>query len=259
MAQSDFIPSLWTARIETNTERLNVFAQIVTTQYQGVLAYGNSVTLLTPKDVTVREYQGSVIWEQADANKIELKIDRRPYFAVRMDDLTVIQSNLDLLDQYSVKASAQLAGEVEKEVVAKTAATPAITVTSANLFNGVAQAASKLNAARYGRSARWLTVSSDLEATMLTDTRFVTASDEARQTGVIGRVLGFDVYSSPEIPVATALYGVNGALAIAGGVEEIQSHGFEDSFDVGIKGYYAFGVKVVETNGVGRIVVDETP
>ena len=103
MAQTDFIPTLWQARIESNLEALNVFDQIVTTKYTGTMGLGNKVVLLTPKDVTVRDYTGTITWESGDADKIELLVDQRKYFAVKVDDLVEIQSNMNLLDQYAEK------------------------------------------------------------------------------------------------------------------------------------------------------------
>ena len=97
MSVDNFIPQVWSARIEQRLRAALVFADVVNRDYEGLIQkYGDSVRINGIGPVTIAEYtknSTSITPEVLNDNSQTLLIDHSPYFAFSVDDVDQAQAN----------------------------------------------------------------------------------------------------------------------------------------------------------------------
>lgn len=109
MAVSNFIPQIWSRKIQKSLEMKTKLVDYCTRDYEGDCKFAGSVKILGVGDPRITGYNGNVDYEEmSDLGQI-LPIDFRDYFAFRVDDINKAQSVPGLPEKYQDKASSRLA------------------------------------------------------------------------------------------------------------------------------------------------------
>ncbi len=266
MSLANFIPTIWSARLLANLNKALVYGNLVDRSYEGEVRFGNTLKLNRPDSITVGDYSGTVTYQTPTSTQRTLVINQQKYFAFKVDDISRVQSNVDLIDAYSQRAAYALADAVDQYIASLYTAAGAgtatldITVSTPNVYAAFVELGRLLDEKNVPRQGRWVVVSPRVYAALLRDQNFVRSTETGQQmllTGAVGQVAGFSVFVSNNVPVVTGtttqhkcLAGVNMAIVFAGNVQEVESIRLPNEFATGVRGLYVFGAVAAEPNAL---------
>lgn len=153
----NFIPEIWSGKLIENFYDATVLAAVSNTDYEGEIRnFGDTVNIRQTPEITIRDYvKGQPLTvENPDKPKIQLVIDKGEYFACVEDDVDQVQSDINLMDQWSKDASERMKIKIDTRVLPNIAA-------GADSFNAGASAGKQSGAFNLGTSSSPLQVSAD--------------------------------------------------------------------------------------------------
>ena len=261
MANTNFIPEVWSASILENFHNQAVLTGLTNREYEGELKSGSKVKIAGIVDIKVKDYKTGVIPAASGGGKqprttapdtvadtgIEIVVDQEKSFDFLVDDIDRTQSNKSF-DKYTESAGiglvedaeAFLTGLLSTQGTAVTGLTSPTDWTSA--YNVVLGLRGKLTAAKVPYAGRVLLVNEKFENFLLSDGSKLTAFDKSNVTdglreAIIGRLLGFDVVVSPWMddtkPMAIGLH--KPSVAYVSQISKIESMRAENTFADGGK------------------------
>ena len=279
MALSDFVPTIWEARFIRNLEEQALWAQLAS---KHPITDGNKIKVPKfTKAVTIRDYTAGTAMtgpEAADGSVVDIDINKQKYFNIMVNDITAVQSRPEVLNEYSRRASLELAMQLDAHLkgvftafAAKASNTarretiselPSKAAGGKGFLNALIDMAATMDAAHFPRADRWIVVAADvwsgLVKWMLTQgtTIFVPQTAEAMMSsGMVGTLLDFTVYTSPSMPTVTlsskkhtiAMLG-QGRDAVGYGeqLDKIEAYRPESHFADAVRGLFTYGGAVLE-------------
>ena len=117
----NFIPEIWSGKLVENFYDATVLGAIANTAYEGEIKnMGDTVNIRTTPDITLRTYvKGqSLTVENPDKAKLQLLIDKGEYFACVEDDVDQVQSDVNMMDQWSKDASERMKIKIDTRILA---------------------------------------------------------------------------------------------------------------------------------------------
>lgn len=265
MSVSQFIPSVWSARIYEKLQETLVYGQpqVVNTDYQGDLTnFGDTVHAHSFSDVTVSPYQRNTTvlsYQELDDERRSITVDQSDYFGVRLDDLDAAQMQPKIVDRVSQNAAYQLAA-TQDSFVASTAVAGAGTtlddagtaraITTANAYTTFLEASVMLDEANIPEQGRYAVVPPWMAAVLLQDDRyFLQARGDAILNAQIGQIAGISILKSNRVPVGTSvsnvLIGHNMAFTYVSQINKTEGMRDKDSFADLLRGLQLYGGKVL--------------
>ena len=260
MSVSNFIPELWSKRINRKLRKSLVFGSVVNTDYEGEIGSGgDTVKINSIGDVTIGNYvpnSTSITPEQLNDYQTTLSIDTKKYFAFKVDDVDKAQVNANVMDEAMQSAAWGLKNAADESIAALyTGAANTITTTaidSTNAFAAVLTLGQYLSQENIPEDGRWLVIPPWFKTKLLLAKALVTdngAAADAFTNGKVGRVGGFDVYESNNVSNNGTTYyimaGTKKAISFAAQVNKVEAYRPEASFSDAVKGLYVYGTKVV--------------
>jgi hypothetical protein len=238
---SAFIPQIWSKRVLTRLDQINVMLRLVSRDYEGdIKDVGDTVWVRTYGNVTMSSYKrgGPINYGALVPTKESLQILDAQNFAFQVDDLDEAQMDLKALNGYTERAAVAMNNTIEAKCLsfwslANTAnklddgtlpsgsqtnsgtGNPVI-MSSAVAYSMIVLAGKALSKQNAPRDGRWIVVDPDYEAALLQDAKYFIRATEfgdmivqtgrigmpANKTpGFIGKCAGFDVYVSNVLPV----------------------------------------------------------
>lgn len=286
MAVDSFIPEVWNASLLTTLAKRYVFGQggIINKDYEGdVSEFGDTVHIGSLTDPTVATYTKNVtVIDPATLATTDqtLLIDQSKYFAFEVDDVDArqVRNSGDLLSKAASRAAAGLANTLDV-FVATLASTGAGTIMTAQdvatvdaAYLLVRKLRLQLDKNNVPVDGRWLVVSPEFYALILGDPRFIDASKYGSTSpimnGEVGRIVGFSVLVSNNLPAGTAgtppevsnfvMAGHSMAITLAEQINKTEAYRPDNSFSDAIKGLHLYGAKVVRPEALVVCDVDVT-
>ena len=260
MSVSNFIPELWSKRINQKLRESLVFGSVVNTDYEGEIGSGgDTVKINSIGDVTIGNYvpnSTSITPEQLNDYQTTLSIDTKKYFAFKVDDVDKAQVNANVMDEAMQSAAWGLKNAADESIAALyTGAANTITTTaidSTNAFAAVLTLGQYLSQENIPEDGRWLVIPPWFKTKLLLAKALVTdngAAADAFTNGKVGRVGGFDLYESNNVANDGTTYyimaGTRKAISFAAQVNKVEAYRPEASFSDAVKGLYVYGTKVV--------------
>ena len=272
MSVDNFKPTIWSRELLYSLKKNLVARQIANTNYQGeITSEGDTVKIQTPDAINVGDYDGSDITFQGLTSATQsLLIDRAKYFAFLVDDVDQAQSNVPLMQSYMVEASFSLADELDTHLFSLYTDADADNVitkealTAANIYAKMVEAKKRLSAANVPQMGRWAVLSPDEVALLEQSDEFISASDlgdQVKQTGIVGRIAGFQVFESNSVAEANdgtddlrhLPFGHSIAWTLAEQIVSTEAGRREAGFSDFVKGLHVYGTKVVRPKALGVI------
>ena len=275
MAITHFIPEVWAASIMENFHNQAVLTGMANREYEGALSSGSKIHIPGIVDVTVKDYKKGVIPDGGGGTKprttapdtisdtgIDLVVDQEKAFDFLVDDIDRAQAGRSF-DAYTKSASTGLVEDAETfltTLVTTTGTAMRGLTTPTNwetAYGNVLKIRAALTAEKVPQSERTLLINAAFEELLLADGSKLTAFDKADTTeglreATIGRLLGFDVVTSPWIdnakPTAVGLW--RPALAYVSQVDKVESMRAENSFADRVRGLHVYGGKVLRPTAV---------
>jgi N4-gp56 family major capsid protein len=275
MAYTNFQPEIWSKQLLSVFDKQVVMAKLVNTDYEGdIKEAGTSVRVRSYGNVTINTYtrNQTLSFETLTDPMQTLMIDQQRYFAFRVDDLDLAQSNINLKDGYTERAAIAIRNVVDSHLFGKytevqtsnvqgTLAAP-LTVNKNTIYNYITQMAEALDTNNVPNENRALVISPKYKTVMLQAPEFVRAGimgDSVVQNGRVGQLAGFDVYVSTNIPVLAG--GVVPMMALhpqflsfASQVAQVEAVRPADQFSTVVRGLYLYGSKVFHPEAASLVM-----
>ena len=273
MAVTTFIPELWSARLLYALEKSHVAAQLVNRDYEGIIRQqGDTVHINSIGAVTVDDYTRNTDIDDPEVlttTDQTLVIDQAKYFNFQIDDVDAAQVAGDMMDTAMQRSAYALsdvadayllgtitAGADSGNVIGSSAA---ISLTAEHVYENLVSLRTKLDKQNVPNAGRYIVVPPEIYALLLLDDRFVKASDggTANATllnGEVGRVAGFTVYMSNNVPFSTDTWSIPASVAYsttyAEQIVSTEAYRMEKRFADAVKGLHVYGAKVTDAKAI---------
>ena len=271
---SNFISEVWSQKLTALLDKSGVMMQCVTRNYEGEIKNsGDTVHIRTFGDVTVKDYSGSITYDDLTSPTDTLLIDQKKYFAFKVDDVSKAQSNIDIMAGYLERAKIAIDLAKDSFLLGKHVDVPVgnivgtdlapVALTKDNIYTNfvaVAKALKKASATAKGQKP-WIVINPDIEALLIQAPEFIQANqtgDKTLKEGSIGKIAGLEVLVCTNFTDTAGKYyvlaGTNDAVTFASQVVEIESLRLHDSFDTAVRGLYVYGAKTVQDDALAKLV-----
>jgi len=279
MALDALKPDIVSGQILARLNDASVFMNVVNTDYQGeITSYGQSVRIVQTGPVAVNSYTpgttADLTIEQLPAAGQVLNIDQGASYSFTVEDVDNAQSRVKMISEGITQATWALRDDIDAFIaglrtdaavaVGGTASTGA-DITSTNVLVYFMEAARKLDETNTPTAGRWAVVPPWLahKATLAGIVQ-KTNNDAVFENGFIGRVYGFDMYSSNNVTPLSgtdrypALFGYRGSISMAVQVMTAEIVRPSKQFVTLAKGLTYYGGKVTRPNNLGVLYADYT-
>ncbi|MEC0179962.1 P22 phage major capsid protein family protein [Paenibacillus peoriae] len=276
MTVQNFIPTIWSARLNESLKKNLVYGNVVNTDYEGeIQGQGSTVKINSIGAVTIGNYDkvaGIGNPQELDATQKTLVIDQAKYFNFQVDDVDAAQANVNLLDGGIVEASYGLANVVDQylagfytEVKAENTMgndTTPVTPTKDTAYDLLIDLGVLLDENNVPESERFVVIPAWYYGLLLKDARFTKDLNIIR-TGYVGDIDGMTVYKSNNVPnTAGAKYkiiaGHKSAISFAGQVDSVEAFRPEKQFSDAVKGLQVFGAKCIKPEALAVLTVNKS-
>lgn len=235
-ASGNFIPSVWSAKLNAKFYAATVFGEIANTNWQGeITGMGDKVIINTAPTITVTNYTvggGGLNYQVPQPDVQEMNIDKAKAFAFQINDVLDFQAKPNLLDMFSADAGEQMKIAIDSTVIFNTfpVSVPAanqgptagvrsasyalgsfgtpLALTVVNALATLTALASVLDEQNVPESDRFLLLDPAtrqlLMQSNLAQAQFMGDSQSLVRNGKIGVIDRFTVYVTNQLPFAAA-------------------------------------------------------
>lgn len=263
MSVTNFIPTVWSARLLANLDKAFVYPMSVNRDYEGEISqFGDTVKINQMGNVTVSDFTGTLLDpEDLSSTQQILTIDQRKSFNFKVEDVDRAQANVTLIDKGMARAGVAIADVIDQFLASFTSqatikvgnATTPIAIIASNAYDTLVDLGVALNKKNVSKTGRFAVVPPEFVGLLQKDPRF-TLNSTVLADGITGVVANFELRESNNVPVATGKYsilaGTTEAISFAGQVTEVEAYRPEKGFSDAIKGLYVYGAKVVQPDAI---------
>lgn len=275
MSVANFIPEVWASSILENFHNQAVVTGLTNREYEGQLTSGSKIHIPGIVDVAVKDYKTGVLKDSGGlpiprttapdtvaTTGIDLVVDQEKSFDFLVDDIDRAQSKYSF-DAYTGSAATGLVEDAETFLTAKiaTGGTPVTGVTAptdwASAYAAVLKIRGALTGAKVPQSQRVLLINGAFEQFLLSDGSKMTSFDKVNtadglREATIGRILGFDVVTSPWLdntkPTAIGLW--TPAVAYVSQISKTEGMRSDNSFADRVRGLHVYGAGILRPTAV---------
>lgn len=273
---SAFIPELWSQKLNNMLEKNCVMLQCVNRNWEGEIKnQGDTVKIITPAKVSVSTLtDDNISYSSLAPTSMDLKIDQKKFFAFKIDDVSAVQSNTDIMEAHLSNAKKAIEEVQDSYLLGLHTDVPTanivgseespITLSKTTIYENFVNLALALkNSDAVHSSVRpWVVINPTIESYLLQSSEFISAynvADETLREGSIGRIAGMDVLVSTNLTDVDSKYyvlaGTNEAITFASQLSKIESLRDKDSFSDLVRGLYLYGAKTVQPKALAKMVV----
>ncbi|MEC1768289.1 phage capsid protein [Schinkia azotoformans] len=257
MAVTSFIPTVWESRLLANFHKASI-ADVITTPPTEIK--GNKITFNKVGAVAVKDYAGTVTFDELTTSSVDLNMDQEKYFAFKVKDVDKVQSAGDLVDAHTSEAGATLQETVDSYILGLYTGvhadntigddTTAIALDKLNVYDSIVDLGTKLNKKKVPKTGRYVVINSDVLGLLSKDDRF-TRQPVVLENGVVEgqKINGMQVVVSEEIANVTGKLKIvalhQSAIGYGKQIDEIEAMRLESDFADGIRGLMVYGASVL--------------
>jgi len=229
---TSFIPEIWSTKMIEKFYEATVLAAISNTDYEGEIKnHGDKIIMRQRPTITIRNYESNqeLVVDRPSASSLEMLIDQGKYFNLHLDDVMKIQTDIDLMNQWSADASEQMkividtdvlthlvgaatarnrgtgAGKISQNINLGTAGTP-VTITRTNVVDYLILMGQVLDEQNIPETGRWIVLpawaSSLLKRSDLRDASLTGDGTSVLRNGRLGMIDRFTIYGSNLLPTS---------------------------------------------------------
>ncbi|MCU6792403.1 P22 coat protein - protein 5 domain protein [Paenibacillus sp. WQ 127069] len=276
MAVTNFIPTIWSARLNESFKKNLVYGNVVNTDYEGeIKGQGSTVKINSIGTVTIGTYDkvaGIGNPQELDSAQKTLTIDQGKFYNFTVDDVDAAQANVDLLSGGIVEASYGLANVVDQyiagfytEVKAGNTIgndTTPIIPTSSTAYDYLVDLGVILDENDVPEGDRFVVVPAFFYGLLVKDPRY-TKDANVMRTGFVGSIDNMSVYKSNNVPNTAGvkykiIAGHKSAISFAGQVDTVEAYRPEKQFSDAIKGLQVFGAKCIKPEAIAVLTANKS-
>ena len=255
MAVTNFIPSIWEARLLAKFHERSI-TDLITTAPTKV--EGNKIIFNHVSDVSINAYTGTVNFEDLTTSKVELPLDHKNYWAFKVDDVDAVQAAGDLIDPHVEEAGYGLQEATDKYVLDEALKTEnTVTKNELKAYDIIVKCNTLLNKKKVPKADRFAVINAEVLEELNLDARF-TANYTILENGIIegGDINGTKLIFSEELNEGNYAIVVLHKSAIGFGtqLQETEAMRLESDFADGIRGLQVAGAKTLRPKAVVKYV-----
>jgi hypothetical protein len=275
-----FIPQLWAGKMIVKYYDSTLLTRISNTDYEGLIRkQGDTVIIRSIPTITIFDYKmgDTLTYERPTSTPLTMVIDKGKAWAVELDDVAKVQTDLPLLNKFTDDAAMQMKISIETAFFAdstiyggmhasNTGATAGVKsssysigvnaggtytgvqVTDANVLDYIVDCGSVLDEQNVPETGRWFVIPTWMAGLIkksdLKDASLTGDGQSVLRNGRIGTNSG-----STE-----SLFGVNDAITFATQLTETESLRSPDSFSDRVRGLQVYGYKVIKPEAYGALI-----
>lgn len=270
MSVTNFIPTIWSARLLRHLDKKHVYANLLNRDYEGEIKnFGDTVKINQIGDVEIKDYtRGTDIAEPDDLSgeQLMLTIDQAKYFNFSVDDVDNAQTNPKLMDKAMQRAGYGM-NDVTDQFAANLLYVGADTAnalgtdespivpTADDAYDALVDLSTLLTESNVPMDGRWAVIPAWYHGLLLKDKRFVGNGTDYNKAilegGEVGVAAGFRILLSNNVPNTTGtkykiIAGTNEAGSYAEQILKTEAYRPEKRFSDAIKGLHVYGAKVLQ-------------
>ena len=249
MAVTNFIPQVWEARLMAKFHERSV-GQLITTAPTKI--EGNKIIFNKVSDIALKDYEGSVSFEDLTTSKVELPMDVKKYWAFKVDDVDAVQSAGELIDPHVEEAGYGLQEATDKLILDEALKT-SHTVEGEKAYDVIVKANTQLSKHKVPKAERFAIVNAEALEELHLDARFV-ANYTVLENGIIegAKINGVQLVFSEELNGGEFAIVVLHKSAIGFGkqLEETEAMRLQNAFADGVRGLQVCGVKTLREEAI---------
>lgn len=285
----NFIPEIWSGKLQVKFYKTTIFAEIANTDWEGeIKGQGDKIHIRTIPTITINSYsKGDNLTNQVpNSTPIELLIDKGKYFAVVLDDVDAVQTDIKLMDIFTNDATTQMKIAIDADILngvkagaatANKGATAGVisgninlgtdaaprAVTKDNVLDLFLDAGQVLDEQNVPEDGRWLVIPawmasmvkrSDLKQAYLTGD-----SVSPLRNGKLGMIDRFMVYVSNNLPKTTdgdsyLMAGTKDAITFASQMTNVETLRAQSTFGNIVRGLNVYGYNVIKPEALVNMV-----
>ena len=249
MAVTNFIPQIWEARLMAKFHERSV-GQLITTAPTKI--EGNKIIFNKVSDIALKDYEGSVSFDDLTTSKVELPMDVKKYWAFKVDDVDAVQAAGNLIDPHVAEAGYGLQEATDKLILDEALKT-SHTVEGEKAYDVIVKANTQLNKNKVPKADRYVVINAEVLEELHLDPRF-TANYTILENGVIegAKINGVQLVFSEELNggefAIVALH--KSAIGFGKQLEETEAMRLQNAFADGVRGLQVCGVKTLREEAV---------
>ena len=249
MAVTNFIPTIWEARLMAKFHERSV-GELITTAPTKI--EGNKIIFNKVSDIALKDYDGSVSFDDLTTSKVELPMDVKKYWAFKVDDVDAVQAAGNLIDPHVAEAGYGLQEATDKLILDEALKT-SHTVEGEKAYDAIVKANTQLNKNKVPKADRYVVVNAEALEELHLDARF-TANYTILENGVIegAKINGVQLIFSEELNggefAIVALH--KSAIGFGKQLEETEAMRLQNAFADGVRGLQVCGVKTLRDDAV---------
>jgi hypothetical protein len=259
MSTPQFVPQIWTTKINRVLEDILIAKKICTLEAQGeIKKAGDTVYFNGLSDPTISDYTGSLTYEELKDSGVVLQIDQQKSFSFKVSDIDKAQSSVDEKGSQASRAAYKLREVADSFILGKyTDAKHTVTgtITTANVLSKVGEACQKLAEENVSESDMFMIIPPWLRLKLqLAGIKF-NINEGINGTGGMAwtKELGFDMYVTNQVvnlgstatPQSQVLAGAYNSIAYADQIVKTESIRLQEAFDDAVRGLHVYGGKTV--------------
>ena len=253
MAVTNFIPTRWEARLMAKFHERSV-GELITTAPTKI--EGNKIVFNKVSDIALKDYEGTVNFDDLTTSKVELPMDVKKYWAFKVDDVDAVQAVGNLIDPHVSEAGYGLQEATDKLILDEALKT-SNTVTAEKAYDAIVKLNTKLNKNKVPKAERFAIVNAEALEELHLDTRFTT-NYTILENGVIegAKINGVQLVFSEELNAGTCAVVALHKSAIGFGkqLQETEAMRLQNSFADGVRGLQVCGTKTLREEAVAKCV-----
>ena len=242
MAVTNFIPSIWEARLLAKFHERSI-TDLITTAPTKV--EGNKIIFNHVSDVSINAYTGTVNFEDLTTSKVELPLNHKNYWAFKVDDVDAVQAAGDLIDpdKYVLDEALKTLNTVTKNEL--------------KAYDIIVKCNTELNKKKVPKADRFAVINAEVLEELNLDARF-TANYTILENGIIegGDINGTKLIFSEELNEGNyAIVALHkSAIGYGKQLEETEAMRLQNSFADGVRGLQVDGVKTLRPDAIVKCV-----
>jgi hypothetical protein len=286
-----FIPQLWAGKMIVKWYDATVLTRITNNDYEGqIRKQGDTVIIRSIPTITIVDYEASdtLSYEKPTSTPVTLLIDKGKAWAVELDDVMKVQSDLPLLNKFTDDAAQQLKISIETAFFAASAiyngmhvrntgtaagassqsfnigtTSAPVQITDANVLDYIVDTGTVLDEQNVPEGGRWFVIPTWMAGLIkksdLKDASLTGDGQSVLRNGRIGMIDRYTLFSSNLLNHSGTTYwhshfGVNDAITFATQLTETETLRSPDSFADRVRGLQVYGYKVVKPEGYGALI-----
>lgn len=259
-----FKKTLWEASVLKNYHEASI-ADVITAKPIEVKAEKIIYSAFSDDDGGIKDYTGTVEYDDITTTDITLIFDKQKYFAIKVGDVEKAQTDIDVLNANTKDKSKALAETINTDILEKGASEAGKSLTNetineTNAYDSIVDMGTELSKNKVPKSDRFVVLNAEILGLLAKDHRF-THNPVILENGIVEgqKINGLQVVCSESLPENTILALHKGALGYGMQLNEIEPLRLPNSFADAVRCLVSYGTKALNSKGLCKLTYTIAP